>query len=262
MGKSELIIFIILVNIILLIFIIGTVVFVLEYRKRKLFHEAEKTDILESHRLQLLNAQLEIKSQTMEFIGQEIHDSVTQKLTLASIYSQQIEFGNEHLETKNKLVSINKQINDAIIELRELSHNLTNPTYQNADLKTLIGMECERVNAIGVYTIGSDMGILPPLNTTSKNALLRVVQEFIQNSIKHAECKNIAISISSSDEQLILSLKDDGKGFDVKNTDEQGMGLNTIRNRIQKLDGTCQFTSSQHQGVKLNAYIPINSIKV
>ena len=103
MGTSEITIFIFLINIILLIFITSSIIFVLQYRKRKLLYEQEKTQIEELHKLDLLNKLLQVQQQTMQFIGREIHDSVAQKLTLASIYSQQLEFKNTHPDLLDQL---------------------------------------------------------------------------------------------------------------------------------------------------------------
>ncbi len=110
MGKAEITIFIILINAILLIFIIGIIIFIFQYRKRKILHQKEKGIMEEKHRIELLNTQLEIQQQTMQFIGREIHDSVTQKLTLASIYTQHLEFENQYpgLLEKLKGISLNR----------------------------------------------------------------------------------------------------------------------------------------------------------
>ena len=74
------ILFLVLINVMVLVFIIGIVLFVFQYRKRKLLYEKEKEETAKQHRLDLLNIQLQIQQHTMQFIGQEIHDSVAQKL--------------------------------------------------------------------------------------------------------------------------------------------------------------------------------------
>ncbi|MBK8610826.1 MAG: histidine kinase dimerization/phosphoacceptor domain-containing protein [Chitinophagaceae bacterium] len=91
----------------------------------------------EKHHIELLNTQLESQQQTMHFIGQEIHDSVAQKLTLASIYTQRMEFDNEMPGIKDKLTGVSKIINDSLLELRELSKNLTDTKLQKIQ-------ECDR----------------------------------------------------------------------------------------------------------------------
>src|SRR5688572_23668704 len=95
MGQTEIKIFIVLATLIVLVFVTGSIVFVLRYRKKKLLDEMEKVRLEERHRIDLLKTQVQTQQETMQFIGREIHDSVTQKLTLASILSQKLEFENQ-----------------------------------------------------------------------------------------------------------------------------------------------------------------------
>lgn len=94
MGEREITIFIVIANVILLVFISGIIIFIAQYRKRRILHETEKEIISKTHQEELLSRQVEIQTQTMRDIGREIHDNVGQKLTLASIYSNQLSHEN------------------------------------------------------------------------------------------------------------------------------------------------------------------------
>lgn len=85
----------------------------------------KKKRLRNSLRLDLLNTQLQIQQQTMQFIGQEIHDSVAQKLTLASIYTQRMEFDNGVPAIKDKLGAVSKIVNDSLLGGRQISKDLT-----------------------------------------------------------------------------------------------------------------------------------------
>jgi signal transduction histidine kinase len=258
MGETEIIIFIVLANIILLIFIYGIILFVFQYRRRRLAHEKEKKQINEKHHIELLNAQLESQQQAMQHIGQEIHDSVAQKLTLASIYTQRMEFESQSPGERDKLSGISKIINDSLLELRELSKSLTDNKLQNADLKDLVQMECEQVNATGICSASFEINELPVMSISAKSSLLRIIQEFIQNSIKHSGCKEIKIKLNAFDNNLNLLLEDDGKGFDFDMSQHKGIGLDGIRRRIQVLNGKYSLESDNGRGVHLGITIPIN----
>jgi len=257
MGQTEIIIFVVLANIILLIFITGIIVFVFQYRKRKLLHEREKTTIEKQHKLDLLNSQLEVQSQTMQFIGQEIHDSVAQKLTLASIYAQQMEFENNNTQLNEKIKPVNKIINDSLLELRQLSKNLTDAKLQHEDLASLISHECEMINATGICTAKLEVEKIPDLNIPMKSSLLRIVQEFLQNSLKHAGCKQIFVTVSNSVDQLKIYMADDGKGFILAEVAHNGIGLDNIRRRIQHLGGKHYLKSEPGKGTSLELVIPL-----
>ncbi len=259
MGETEITIFIILATAILLIFISGIVVFVFRYRARKIAYEAEKSRMNEQHQLDLLRIQLESQRQTMQFIGQEIHDSVAQKLTLASIHTQRMEFETQAPVEQDKLAGVSKIINDSLLELRQLSKSLTDNTLQNAGLDELIRMECEQVNATGLCIASCEITNSPVIDIATKSSLFRIIQEFIQNSIKHSGCKEIKIRLTVAGNELAMTLADDGKGFDTVEEKHNGIGLDSIRRRIQQLGGNYNFESETGKGVRLNLTIPMNN---
>ena len=89
MGKNEIILTIILFNLFFILFIVGILIFIQQYRLKKKEHLLMLQTQHEDHQKELLSTQLEIQNQTMQHIGREIHDNVGQKLTLASLYTQQ-----------------------------------------------------------------------------------------------------------------------------------------------------------------------------
>lgn len=261
MGKSEIIATLTVLSLIILIFIIGVLLFVSLYRKRKIIYEKEKAETEKQHQLDLLNTEVQSQRQTMQHIGQEIHDSVAQKLTLASIYIQRMQFENKAPDAKEGLDSISKIINDSLVELKQLSQNLIDSRIQNASLSELVNMECAQVNATGICKAGYEGEENPPISIAVKSSLLRIIQEFIQNSIKHAACKQIRIHLQQFADKLELQLTDDGKGFDIA-TVRKGAGLDNIRRRIQALGGTYNFDSSVATGTKLYVVIPSPNLQL
>jgi signal transduction histidine kinase len=255
MGQTEIITFIVLLNVILLIFIFGIIIFVFQYRRRKVLYEKEKALIEQQHRAEILNTQLKIQLQTMQFIGREIHDSVAQKLTLASIYSQKLEFENQVPEISPKLSRISGILNDSLTELRDLSKTLTDNRIQDTDLVVLLRTECERVNDTGICKAVLAADFDQKISVTVKSFLLRIVQEFIQNSLKHARCDRINIYLESNAGGLSLRASDDGNGFDSSNTDFKGIGLNNMKRRIHLIGGIFNLQSEPGKGTSLELTI-------
>ena len=256
MGEAEIIIFIILANAIFLILVAGIFMFVFKYRKRKIEHGREIENKEEQHKLQLMNTQLDVQHQTMQYIGREIHDSVAQKLTLASIYTGQMHNKTGASELVKPLENVIKIINDSLTELRQLSRSLTDAKLQHADLAGLIAIECENVNDTGKCIASFSAPHLPPMDIAAKSSLLRVVQEFIQNSLKYAECSEIKISLNSDGEKLNLRLHDNGKGFNLDERKHKGIGLDNMRRRALALGGSFEMNSSVGNGTSVNVSIP------
>jgi len=255
MGQTELKIFVVLIGLIVLVFIIGTILFVFQYRKRKLTHNKEKAALEEQHKLDLLNSRLHIQQQTMQFIGSEIHDSVAQKLTLASIYSQKLEFENKFPGLKENMQSISAIINDSLAELRELSKTLINKHIQDVALDELLQEECEKVNTTGTCRMQLVSHFSREVSVTFKSFLLRVIQEFIQNSLKHSGCDLIKIELTDTSEGLFVFASDNGKGFESEGLQSPGIGLNNMKRRIHLIGGGFDLQSAPGKGTSLKIFI-------
>jgi signal transduction histidine kinase len=259
--KAEITFYIIVGNIMLLVFITGIVVFIFQYRKKKIDHVREKRFMEEAHRMELLHAQVNTQQQTMQFIGSEIHDSVSQKLTLASLYTQRMAFTNRFPELQEQLDGVSHIINDTLLELRNLSKSLTDSKLQHAALDEILLIECEQVNTTGICTARLTTGGIPPIPVTIKSSLLRIAQEFIQNSLKHSGCKQIGIALYFTDKGLELTMEDDGRGFDAVAMQSQGMGLNNVQYRIEKIGGTYQLHTRAGAGTRMQLVVPASMIK-
>jgi signal transduction histidine kinase len=245
MQKVTLIIFIILSSLILLVFIGGIILFIIQYRKRKLEHEHEKSILQEEHQMQLLQTQISSQTQTMHHIGREIHDSVGQKLTLASIYTKQLQVNDEKVNT------ISHIIDESLQELRQLSKSLTDPAQVQAGITELLQTEASRINASGACFVHVNHNEEIVLSQSNKHILLRLLQEFMQNSLKHAACRNIYIELSQNGDALNVTAKDDGKGFDIQET-SNGLGLYSMKRRADELNAAYELQSTAGAGTKLS----------
>lgn len=252
MGQSEIIIFVVLLSILMLIFIVGILSFIFQYRKTRMEHELEKAMISEQHIKELLATQLEIQQQTMQDLGREIHDNVGQKLTLASIYAQQLAFENRYPDLNERIVTICSIINSSLTELRSLSRTLTSDYLQQTELTELIKTECERLNALGKCRVSYQLTPFRiPLNNSQKKIALRIIQEFLQNSLKHASCKNIAVSVQYVDSRLTIIASDDGIGFDT-GVDYSGIGLENMRKRAELIGAQFSVSSALNKGTEIS----------
>lgn len=262
MGSAEITIFIVLANVILLILIAGIIIFVFQYRKRKILYEKEKTIIEEQHKLDLLHTQLQAQEQTMQFIGREIHDSVAQKLTLATIYTQKLEFENKHPEINDKLLRISSVINDSLEELRDLSRTLADNKMHETKLGDLLSFECARINDTGICKATLESELKKNISVTVKSFLLRIVQEFMQNSLKHSGGDIIKITVRDITDGMELLAADNGKGFDSTNMQSRGIGLTNMKRRVHLIGGIFNLHSEPGKGTQLQIIIPDKSLSV
>lgn len=263
MGQTEYKIFVVLATLILLVFIGGIIVFIFQYHKKKLLHDRETEMLNEAHARELLHVKLEIQKMTMQEIGREIHDNICQQFVIASLYANKLTFENPYPETNERLNYIANTITTALTELRDLSRSLNQANVEHVDLKDLITAHCNKVNALKLCLVSfSFTGTQPPLSPTVKTFVLRIVQEFMQNSIKHAACKNIAITFDYEENGLRIKAKDDGKGFDTTKFTTKGIGLSNIRKRGEIIGADLELTSVVNRGTELNLFIPAERLNM
>lgn len=220
--------------------------------------DREKKNLELTHKEQLNSVKFEMQQMTMQNIGREIHDNVGQKLTLASLYTQQLDYENKAPLITKTIESISELINQSLSELRQLSKSLTSDTIDCNSFAELLKLECDRFKGLKNCNITfADNSEIHLLGYQSKSILLRITQEFIQNSIKHSNCKNITITLNNSIKNINLSLEDDGEGFDVNRKTTNGIGLINIKNRLQIIGGTYTLQSQLNIGTKLTLEIPL-----
>ena len=186
MEQEEIILFIIIVSLAIAAFISAILLFIVFYRKKMMLRIKENESTRLNHQKEILSTQIEIQTQTMQHIGREIHDNIGQKLTLASLYGQQLIFENKVPDSQVEIDKIVAIINQSLSELRELSKSLTNNIIDTNDIVKLLESECNKIKDLKVVSVNFSCNQKKiNLDYQSKSILVRILQEFIQNSIKH-----------------------------------------------------------------------------
>lgn len=227
------------------------------YQRRRLVQRQELTDLQQQFTEQSLKAQLEIQEQTFHAISQEIHDNVGQLLSLAKVQINIIDEGKS-LDAE-MLQSIRDNIGKAMTDLRDLSRSLNSERIRDSSIHETLLQEAERINRTGVIIaeviIEGDAHEMQP---QKKLILFRILQESIQNCIKHAEASRITILCKYQADRINVAIHDDGKGFDPEAALEKGsgQGLGNIRTRIRLTGGNHTIYSRPKEGTHINLTIP------
>ena len=165
-------------------------------------------------------------------------------------------FENKAPQINDNIENISKIINQSLTDLRLLSKSLTDNEIQEKTIYQLIKAEKLKIENLKICKISlkaNDKNL--DLDYQQKTILLRIVQEFIQNSVKHAICKNINIELKTYQNNTELEIKDDGKGFDV-NKKYTGIGLLNMKKRTEMINGVFNL-KSDNSGTHLSIILPI-----
>ncbi len=249
---------IVIVACIVLFLVLGGIIllFLFLYQKRKFFQRQQLTEMEKEYNEQLLSTQLEIQEQTFNHISQEIHDNVGQILSLAKV---QINIMNESEDlNKEMLDEVKQNISKALTDLRDIAKSLSSERIRSMSIVSAVTIETERINKSGIiYAEVSCSGEERKMDDHKKQILFRIVQECLQNIIKHAQASEVNLKFNYMPEGLDVCVEDNGKGFDVNKamSNNLGLGLSNIKNRASLIGGALAIESTLNEGTTVNISI-------
>lgn len=221
-----------------------------------LLHRRKLSDRLaeeeEKYQRLLTQQMITVQEREREWIGRELHDNVSQVLTTVKLYLDLASKETDHPLVPQSMLLIN----DSITEIRNLSHQLSAPTLGTRSLVDSIHALVETMAITNKLDITFDYTGYTTVIMSQKLALYRILQEQFNNIVKHAEATKVWISLSNRDEKVILTVKDNGKGFERK-TKTNGMGLNNIISRAQVFEGKVYLKTAPQKGCSLTVILPI-----
>lgn len=199
----------------------------------------------------VLNAQEKERNK----IGQELHDNVNQILVGAKMYLGLI--GNEKPVNEDLIKQSIKLIDNAIDEIRSLTWKEVTPP-RKIGLKDIIQSLVENTNERSsvktnfLYDTNSFN-----INNDLKLNIYRIIQEAINNVLKHANASNVLVVVEAANKDIHIIVKDDGKGFDPSVTKTKGVGIANMLNRVESYNGNLTIDSNPENGCKIEITIPI-----
>lgn len=199
---------------------------------------------------QLMNATLKAEDQERFRIAHELHDGVQQKIATVNMYLQTLEENSE----ENKVILANgiERLNEAIAEIRNMSHSLIPRALRNSGLTATLQDEVEQLNSNTSLeaTFHENVGNKRFHQDIELN-LYRIFQEATTNIFKHAHASSILVQLMEIDERLSLVIEDDGDGFEMKDVGERDFGLSSIKNRAAGIDAHIEIDSVPGQGTSI-----------
>jgi signal transduction histidine kinase len=229
------------------------------YNGRKKKHAEEKMQMEHDFNSELVKTQHEIREQTMQTIGADLHDNIGQLLSLTSFTLKSI----AHSEPEVMLKKVNDAIDltaRSIQEMRLLGKLLQGEQLVGLGLHEAIKQEVHWLQKTGVYEVNYTCDGLDstPGNPEKELILFRILQEILNNTIKHAQATCINIDLNYSDARLKLSIEDNGVGFGFNELPaaQMGMGLQNIQKRASMIGGETTINSLPGSGTTIHVFIP------
>jgi PAS domain S-box-containing protein len=219
--------------------------------KKMMEHEILNQKIQEQKKI----ARAIIKAQEKErnYIGQELHDNINQILASTKLYLGMAGSKNEQLKDLIKYPM--ELIGNSIDEIRLLSSKHVTPE-KDIDLKELIQSLLDSLHTnTTIKTVLRYSKVRKTIDDDLKLNIYRIVQEQVNNILKHAVAKNVSVSVTAGNSTVHIIVTDDGKGFHLK-AKRKGIGISNMANRVESFNGEMIIESSPGTGCTINIKIP------
>lgn len=190
-------------------------------------------------------------------IGMELHDNVKQIMAASMI---NLDFLKNRLDdqraTTEMLDRVISYIREAMEELRKLSHQLAPSIDSTIPLDEKIEILVNTMNAANKLKVHYQLDeFTQPVSNDVQLTLYRILQEQFNNILKYAKASSVFISVRHNRDNIQMSIKDDGEGFNLS-AKRNGIGFENIRRRVQVLDGQLKIFSAPGDGCEINVQIP------
>jgi signal transduction histidine kinase len=260
-------------NILIGLFILGSfiaVFFIFFLKKRNAFKQKlsskeieiqnQKISELEKEKKILsLAAMLEGQEAERTRIAKDLHDGLGGLLSTVKAHFGKISNEIKKSESKEVYVKATDMIDEACNEVRRISHNLMPGALRVNGLGIAIEQLANELRTTHKFNVDIQIIKLDErLEETKEVFVYRIIQELTNNILKHSNAKNILIQIGRYEDQILLLVEDDGKGFDFEKVDDhKGIGLRSLKSRVDFLNGTIDIDSRINLGTSTSINIPL-----
>lgn len=216
--------------------------------------EKETADLKSSQQRKITAATLKVQENERKRISETLHDSVSQLLYGIRLHLQQY---NDSEPVDHLIGNVNQLLDQLIKETRNISFELAPSILNDFGLVTTIDEMARRLSTSQLTIQLHVSGFQNRLKLEEEISVYRIIQELINNSIKHAAPRNISVALRESARKIYIRVTDDGSGFntDVKKINLNGSGISSIKNRLTLYQGSLNIQSKPGQGTTVTIKI-------
>ncbi len=222
-----------------------SVAMVRNYKHKQAIQQSYIHQLQQEQEISQLKAQVRGEEQERERIARELHDNIASQLWAIKLNVESINEGEED----KSLDVIFQQLNDATQDIRKTAHNLMPDLLLEEGLATALASLCEKTGMHSKLEVDfQEYGVVPRMDREIELSIYRMVQELMQNVMKHAkEASSMLVQLSCAGTMLNVTVEDNGKYFDTKQQNE-GVGLQQIRKRVAAMKGHFDLQSIPGKG--------------
>jgi two-component system NarL family sensor kinase len=218
--------------------------------------------------MRLGEMQLEVKRKTLEAILQaeenerkriaaDLHDSVAQKMVVAKLNLETLDNYLPDMTSHQRHIfnNILSMVDESCTDVRSLSHSMMPQAFFNSGLSAAVKNLSGKIDSGDLRVNFSAEGDEAAIDKGTQIMAYRIIQECVQNALKHANAQRLDITILFTNGEMGITVEDDGTGFEREGM-EEGVGMANIRSRVDFLNGKMDIQSNKETGTAFTFYIP------
>lgn len=215
--------FIIIITIILVMLVMMMALIYNKFLRKKAHFIIQQKKEQAKYQKELSESQIEIKEQTLTYVGQELHDDLGQKLSVAKMMNNMLSTKLQG-DLREDVLEINNIIGECIQDIRNLSKTFISGQIEFNGLLESIELEAARIKKLKVPAISLEIkGDKPEFRKEHSLILFRIVQESLNNVLKHSKARNLEMKISSQKDSITIKISDNGVGFQYDEVKRNGL---------------------------------------
>jgi len=243
--------------------LLATLTYIQLQRKKqhKLDYQAELQGLRDKHRIEIMDRLTDVQEQEKKRIAEQLHDEVGAMLSIAKLNINTL---NENVfvansDAENKLATTKQIMNDISETVRNISHTLMPIALEKYGFKSAVIDLLTAIKTANQLTVeqvieGLDHTELWPQNFSL--SAYRIIQEILNNAIKHAQATNLFVQIIELENSLTIYIEDNGKGI-AQDTEAKGAGMKLLESNIAYLSGKLEIKGQPNEGTFALIELPI-----
>ncbi len=230
-------------------------------RHRQKLHVERLRLMQQDQEISNLKAMMQGEEKERARLARELHDGIMVQLSTVKMRLRTLARQQSADTDQQELEETLRQLDNTTKELRQSAHSLMPDMLLEGGLAEAVFYFCKNLpTGPGLRINFQQYGNIPRMQPEFEIALYRIVQELVQNIIKHANATKGLIQFNCREGMLYITVEDNGKGFDVKENGKEGMGLKSIRTRLRALNGIMDISSHRQSGTAVNLEFDIRTV--
>lgn len=257
-------------NNLILFFISGSIILVLLtlliyfYNRSRRKLGLQRIEALEKDReLKVLQAMMDGEERERARIAAQLHDGIGGMVSAIKMHLGVSKLEYEAIGRSEGYQQALHLLEDMAKDVRKTAHNLMPEVLHKYGLEEAIRLHCRSVSNKTLEVHFQSYNLHKKISSNAELIIYRIVQELLNNAVKHAGCTEILADLSQDEKSMTITVEDNGKGFTpLEQNSKDGMGLSNIQSKVTVLDGKTEITSEASTGTTITIELPLQNLEL